>query len=115
MGPIVAGVVNGCMGIFYPFDKGFTAVKDGTPWPIQGAIFASLFYQVTVFDKKGAIGLTIRLVIFLTSRITVDAFHFALNSRRSVIGEWSDNDARVVVWFIWIFFGYQHVCNHFLK
>jgi hypothetical protein len=57
--------VNGCMGIFYPFDKGFSAVKDGTPWPMQGAILASLFYQIVVFDKSGVIGQAVRFALIV--------------------------------------------------
>ena len=63
MGPIVAGVVNGMMGAFYPLDKGLSVVKAGTPWVIQGAIMSSVFYHLVVNDKDGWMGQGIRFLV----------------------------------------------------
>ena len=64
MGPIVAGVVNGMMGTFFPFDKGLNPIKQGTPWVIQGAIISSLFYHLIIHDKIGPLGTTLRSFLF---------------------------------------------------
>lgn len=65
MGPIVAGVVNGMMGAFYPLDKGLSVIKEGTPWVIQGAVLSSTFYHLVVNDKDGWMGRGIRLFCLL--------------------------------------------------
>ncbi len=34
-GPILLGTIAGCGGLFLPFDKGLSALKDGTPYTLK--------------------------------------------------------------------------------
>lgn len=75
MGPIICGTTVGSMGQFIPLDKGFTPISNGTPWPIQGAFLSAIFYHLVVYDQEGFLG----------------------KSLRAVIGNLTEEDARVVI------------------
>lgn len=62
-GPVIVGTVVGSMGMFLPFDKGLAAIAKGTPWNMQGAFYASLFYHLMVNDQKGFVGIALRNAI----------------------------------------------------
>lgn len=47
VGPIVIGTAVGSLGQFFPTDKGLSAISNGLPWPIQGALMSSVFYHLT--------------------------------------------------------------------
>lgn len=47
VGPIVIGTTVGSLGQFFPTDKGLSAINNGLPWPIQGALMTSVFYHLT--------------------------------------------------------------------
>ncbi len=34
-GPVLLGTISGCGGLFLPFDKGLSALKDGAPYALQ--------------------------------------------------------------------------------
>lgn len=67
------------MGMFYPFDKGLNPIKNGTPWVIQGAFISSVFYHLMVNDKTGPLG----------------------KGFRTVLGEYTDGNARVFIAILW--------------
>eukprot|EP01084_Bolivina_argentea_P260222 439384_1 len=48
-GPVLLGTISGCGGLFLPFDKGLSALKDGAPYALQSAFFCSLLYHLVVF------------------------------------------------------------------
>jgi hypothetical protein len=73
VGPILIGTTLGSFGMFMPrilgLEKGkrfgdevdeVTAVRDGTPWNVQGAFLTAAFYHFMVHDKAGAVGHLLR-------------------------------------------------------
>eukprot|EP01040_Poterioochromonas_malhamensis_P010365 gene10365-11275_t len=70
-GPIIAGTLVGSFGMFLPFDKGLTPIKNNGPWVLQGAFYSSVFYHFMVNDTKGFIGITLRQILGDLSKSTV--------------------------------------------
>jgi hypothetical protein len=60
VGPIFTGTAMGCVGQFFPLDKGLSPVEKGTPWAMQGAFLSAAIYQVMVYDKNGFVGAAAR-------------------------------------------------------
>jgi hypothetical protein len=56
VGPIFTGTAMGCVGQFFPLDKGLSPVEKGTPWAMQGAFLSATIYQIMVYDTKGFVG-----------------------------------------------------------
>ena len=53
----------GCFGNFLPFDRGLSAISNGTSWPIQGSILTAVVYHLQVNDQIGFVGKSFRLIV----------------------------------------------------
>ena len=62
-GPIIVGVMLGSGGQFFPMDKGFKAIENGTPWPIQGSVITATFYHLMLVDQTGFLGVLLRNIL----------------------------------------------------
>ena len=56
-------------------DKGFKAIENGTPWPIQGSVITAAFYHLMLVDQTGFLGVALR----------------------NILGTYSDSQARMVL------------------
>ena len=75
VGPIVIGTTVGSLGQFFPTDKGLSAINNGLPWPIQGALMTSVFYHLT-----GEYCLRCKHLVLLISCIALPAEKFFIRS-----------------------------------
>jgi hypothetical protein len=62
-GPIIVGTCLGALGAFLPFDKGLAPITKGSSWPLQSAIFTSIFYHLMIHDQNGILGVTLRSIV----------------------------------------------------
>ncbi|KAG5185632.1 hypothetical protein JKP88DRAFT_162535, partial [Tribonema minus] len=58
-GPIIAGAVSACGGLFFPPDRGLRSLREGVPWPLQSALYAATFYHLAVHEQ-GPLGRFLR-------------------------------------------------------
>jgi hypothetical protein len=61
-GPVLAGVLVSCMGVFFPLTKGTKPISNGMPLVIQGALITSAFYHLYVHDS-GNLGAWLRRTV----------------------------------------------------
>ena len=48
------------LGMFQPFDKGLTAIKESMPWPLQCAVVNATVFHLLINDTEGVLGFYLR-------------------------------------------------------
>jgi len=96
-GPIFAGVIVSCMGVFFPLTKGMKPISNGTPLVTQGALITSAFYHLYVHDT-GACGSGLRWLVHCllvyAEYIPLVIFHLAVPQHWAITGA----ELAAVVW-----------------
>mmetsp|Transcript_9424 Transcript_9424/g.14209 ORF Transcript_9424/g.14209 Transcript_9424/m.14209 type:complete len:393 (+) Transcript_9424:1-1179(+) len=90
IGPIVAGVVQGSMGMLLPFDKGLSPIQSGTPVTMQRALIGAISYHLIINDTHGILGRTVRIITGRIGetdmRLLLVIFWFCISAQQTLFG-----------------------------